>query len=111
MPTCRPISRLPLRKMWRSGRSDEQKQPSDDLSKPADLDLAFAETVEAMDFDWPTDSSVERVQVGIAEMSGGILLLTGLVVLIQRTISLLGSAIAWAKKMDIDLCNKQRGKK
>jgi hypothetical protein len=102
MPGHHPISGPPSLEVRRSRRSNQQDQSSQVLSAPADLDIAFAETVEAVDFDWPERSSVERVRVGIAEMLAGVLLLTGLVVLIQRTISLRGSSIACAKTMDID---------
>jgi hypothetical protein len=54
---------------------------------PADLDLAFAETVEAVEFDWPESLTVERTQMGIAEMVVAILVFTGFVVLARETIS------------------------
>jgi hypothetical protein len=103
MPGHHPISGPPSLNVRRSGRSNQQDQSAQVLSAPTDLDIAFAEIVEAVDFDWPEGSSVERVRVGIAETVAGVLLLTGLFVLIQRTISLLGSSIACTKKMDIDL--------
>jgi hypothetical protein len=54
---------------------------------PAKLHLAFAETVEAVDFDWPGSLAVERTQMGIAEMAVAILVFTGFVVLARGTIS------------------------
>jgi len=50
---------------------------------PSDLDIAFAETVEAVDFDWPESLAVERTQMGIV----AILVLAGFVVLARGTIS------------------------
>lgn len=35
---------------------------------PADLDIAFAEIVEAIDLDWPGSLAVERIRIGIAEI-------------------------------------------
>jgi len=43
--------------------------------------MAFAETVEAIDFDWSESLAVERIQMGIAEMAMAILVFAGFVVL------------------------------
>ncbi len=56
----------------------------------ADLDIAFSETVEAIDFDWSESLAVERIQVGIA----AILVFAGFVVLARCAISILFSAAA-----------------
>jgi hypothetical protein len=60
---------------------------------PADLDIAFAETIEAIDFNWPESLAVERIQIGLAEIVAAILVFAGFVVLAQRAISLLGSRL------------------
>jgi hypothetical protein len=53
----------------------------------ADLDIAFAETIEAVDFDWPESLSVESTQMGITEMAVAILVFAGFFVLARGTIS------------------------
>jgi hypothetical protein len=54
---------------------------------PADLDIAFAETIEAVDFDWPESLSVESTQMGITEMAVAILVFAGFFVLARGTLS------------------------
>ena len=54
---------------------------------PADLDLEFAETVEAVDFDWPESLAVERTQMGITEMAVAILVFAGFFLLARSTLS------------------------
>ena len=77
------ISALPTSKLWRTQRSNEPDQSWKDSPMPSDLDIAFAETVEAVDFDWPESLAVERTQMGIV----AILVLAGFVVLARGTIS------------------------
>src|ERR1700747_2758739 len=62
------ISVPPTPKLWRTRRSNEPDQSWKDSPMPADLDLEFAETVEAVDFDWPESLAVERTQMGFKEM-------------------------------------------
>jgi len=80
------ISAPPTPQLWRTRRSNEPGQSWKDSSMPADLDIAFAETVEAIDFDWPQSLAVERIQMGIAEMAVAILAFAGFVVLTRGAI-------------------------
>jgi hypothetical protein len=77
----------PTPRLWRTRRSNEPDQLWKDPSLPADLDIAFAETVEAIDFDWPESLAMERIQMGIAEMAIAILVFAGFVVLTRGAIS------------------------
>jgi len=54
---------------------------------PPDLDIAFAETIEAVDFDWPGSLSVESSQMGITEMAVAILVFAGFFVIARSTLS------------------------
>src|SRR5712671_7262479 len=87
MQNRKRISAPPTPKLWRTRRSNEPDQSWKDPSMPADLDIAFAETVEAIDFDWPESLAVERIQTGIAEMAVAILVFAGFVVLTRGAIS------------------------
>ena len=54
---------------------------------PADLDIAFAETIEDVDFDWPESLSVENTKMGITEMAVAILVFAGFFLLARSTLS------------------------
>jgi hypothetical protein len=54
---------------------------------PADLDIAFAETIEDVDFDWPESLSVENTQMGITEMAVAILVFAEFFLLARSTLS------------------------
>jgi hypothetical protein len=54
---------------------------------PPDLDIAFAETIEAVDFDWPGSLSVESTQMGITEMAVAVLVFAGFFVIARSTLS------------------------
>lgn len=62
-------------------------QSSKDSAMPADLDIAFAETIEAVDFYWPESLSVESTQMGITEMALAILVFAGFFILARGTLS------------------------
>jgi len=57
-----------------SPRSEEPPdlKSSNDSAMPADLDIAFAKIVEAIDFNWPESLAVERIPIGIAKIVSGI---------------------------------------
>jgi len=78
MQNGKRISARPTPKLWRTQRSNERIN---------DLDIVFAETIEAVEFDWSESLTVERTQMGIAEMAVAILVFTGFVVLARGTIS------------------------
>ena len=79
MQNGKRISARPTPKLWRTQRSNERIN---------DLDIAFAETIEAVDFDWPESLSVERTQMGITEMGVAILVFAGFLVLARGTLSI-----------------------
>jgi hypothetical protein len=76
-----PISASPALKLWRTGRAKEADQSAKDSPEPADLNTAFAESVEAIDFDWPKSLAVERIRIGIAEIVAAIVACGGFVII------------------------------
>ena len=44
---------------------------------PMDLEIAFFQTVENIDFDWPETLTVERIKIGIAAIAVSVLVLAG----------------------------------
>jgi hypothetical protein len=78
-----------------SPRSEEPPdlKSSNDSAMPADLDIAFAKIVEAIDFNWPESLAVERIPIGIAKIVSAILVFAVFVVLARWAISILYSAV------------------
>jgi hypothetical protein len=52
---------------------------------PMDLEIAFFETGENIDFDWPETLGVERSKIAIAEIAVAVLAFAGLVLLVLLT--------------------------
>jgi hypothetical protein len=52
---------------------------------PMDLEIAFFQTVENIDFDWPETLAVERIKIGIAEIAVAVLVFAGFVLLVLLT--------------------------
>ena len=44
---------------------------------PMDLEIAFCQTVENIDFDWPETLAVDRIKIGIAAIAVSVLVLAG----------------------------------
>jgi hypothetical protein len=62
----------------------EAKLPGEDGAPEfSDLDRALVETAEEMDFNWPEFLPVERIELGIAQMTLALLLFAGLLAFIH----------------------------
>jgi hypothetical protein len=101
---CERRSVPPSPKLCRICRSDEPNQCSNNVA--ISTDMAFVETVERMDFDWPDSLAVEGSKTGVAGFVKAMLVSAGFVAFARRAISVLCSAVASSKNLDITPCKQ-----